>query len=243
MTREHGYLVGFSALVLAAAVLVWSQLVMNFEWHIVQQFWGHLGPSAFLVALGVAAIMLHQNLQKLFRIEGWLAVAAGVIYVLADTFIMHPPWGIFDGAGKAEEEHVMLMGLFAVLGASGLLMQRRMGENFSPSIHFVIGGVAAVMVFVGHHQHTVAGTMAHNATLVTAAVAIGFRVMNRMTEYAMAMIVTGFIFFSSQMGFAMYVDMSGNSAGAWIAGWAMAGFLAATIYVLLATGPQRQPAE
>lgn len=243
MTARLAPVALFSAAILALAVAIWAALVPNYEWHIVQQFWGHVGPSAFLVAMGVSAIYLRGQPERLVRTEAWLAIAAGVAYILADTLIMHPPLGIFDGAGKAEEEHVMLMGLIAALGLSALVLQRRMGARFNPTIHFVIGGAAAALVFTGHHQHTVAGSVAHNATLVMLGVAVVFRMMGSLTEYGMAFIVTGFVFFCSQMGFAMYVDMAGNSPGAWVAGWAMGGFLAATVYLAMAAGEDAVPAE
>ncbi len=232
-TRGMG-LVVYSAGLLAVTSWLWYSLTPNYSWHMVQQFWGHLGPAAFLVAMGASAMYLRGRMQILISTEAWLAIAAGGVYILADTFIMHPPWGIFDGAGHSEQEHVALMGLILALGVSALILQRRMGARFSPTIHFVIGAAAAGMVFMNHHQHTVAGTVGHNATLVMLLVAVVFRMMGNLVEYGMAMIVTGFVFFCSQMGFAMYVDMSGNSAGAWVAGWAMGGFLAATGYLAMA---------
>ena len=40
----------YIALQVIVVSLAWYLLVPNYEWHIVQQFFGHLGPSAFLVA-------------------------------------------------------------------------------------------------------------------------------------------------------------------------------------------------
>ncbi len=213
---------------------VWYVTVPNYEWHIVQQFYGHIGPAIFLVAMGASALFFARNFRKLNYIEAWLAIAAGAAYVVADTFIMHPPWGVFDGAGHAEQEHVAIMGMFFVLGVSGLVVLRRFPGCFPTGAHFLIGAAVAALVFLNHHQHTVAGTIAHNATLFVAGAAVLFRILGKITEYAITMIVTGFVFYSSQMGFAMYIDMANNSGGAWVALWATIGFASATGFLAMA---------
>jgi len=226
---------GFAVLQMAIVIALWFVFVTKTSPMVVNQFFGHLGPAMFLVAMGASAIMWRHGYLRLARIEAWIAVVAGVTYVLADTFIMHPPFGIFDGAGRGEEEHVSLMALVAALGLSGLVVLRRpklLGDN-PPSVHFVVGIAVAGIVFSGHGQHSEAGTVAHNATVLMLGLAALFRVLGKMMEYGVAMIIAGYLFFSSQMGLAMYVDMSGTSPGAWVAFWATGGFLAATGFTLL----------
>lgn len=234
MTSTRLWIALYGIAQVLAVSAAWYVTVLNYEWHIVQQFIGHLLPGSFLVALGAAAIFLRDDRATLFRREAWLAILAGGIYVVGDTFWMHPPLGVFDGAGHAEEEHVALMGLIFVLGVSGLVALRKMPARPPTSVHFLIGAAVAAIVFLNHHQHTEAGTIGHNATLFVLGAAALFRVLDKIVEYAIAMIVCGFVFFSSQMGFAMYVDTMGNSGGAWVALWAMLGFVSATGFLALA---------
>lgn len=218
----------------AFATAMWLWIVEDRPWNVVQQFWGHLGPAAFLVALGALAIFERGGAVSYGRKEGWIAVVGGSLYILVDTFIMHPPLGVFDGAGKAEQEHVSIMGMILLLGVSLLVMLRKFGASTPSTVHFAVGVAVASMVFLNHHQHTQAGTAGHNATIIFLVVCAALRLFGRMVEYGVALIVTGWVFFCSQMGFAHYVDMTGHSAGAWIALWAMFGFASATIFMLLA---------
>lgn len=224
----------FALAQIALVSWLWSILVPDFRWPIVQQFYGHLGPGAFIVAMGAAALFFASDFRRLNRIEAWLAIVAGGLYVLADTFIMHPPLGVFDGAGHAEQEHVALMGLILVLGASGLVVLRRYPTGLPAGAHFLVAILLVAMVFLNHHQHTQAGTVGHQATVVLLIAAGLFRIFDKIVEYGITMVVTGYVFFSSQMGLAMFVDMGGHSPGAWVAAWATLGFLAATGVVLLA---------
>ena len=98
------------------------------------------------------------------------------------------------------------------------------------------------LVFGNHHQHTVAGSIAHYATMLFLGVAALFRVLEKYTEYAVAMIVTGYVFFASQMGFANMLDGGDYSPGAWVALWAMLGFVSATGYLAM-TSSDAVPAE
>ncbi len=236
-------LVLFSCFQLIAVVAIWYFVVPSREWNVVQQFFGHLGPSAFLVAMGAAAIVYRDNLRALNLREAWLAVVAGAAYVLADTFIMHPPLGIFSGPGHAEQEHVVIMGLVFVLGVSGLVILRRMPGKLPTAAHFVIGIAVAGLVFGNHHQHSAAGSVGHNATVLFLGVAAVFRVLDKTVEYAVAMIVTGFVFFSAQMGFAEWVEAADNSPGAWVALWATMGFASATGFMALTLTSPPTPAE
>ncbi len=223
----------FSALQIVVVWLIWYISVPNFEWHIVQQFIGHIGPAAFLVGLGVAAFLYRHAPRRLIAAEAWIAMIGGALYVLVDTFYMHPPFGVFDGAGHAEQEHVALMGLFFVLGASVLVVLRKMPARLPTSAHFAVAAALVAMVFLNHHQHTVSGTVGHQATIVLVVTGAFFRILDKIVEYAFVVIVAGFVFFSSQMGLAMYVDMSGTSAGAWVALWSMLGFASATGYLMM----------
>jgi hypothetical protein len=223
---------------LAFAAAMWLWLVEDRPWNIVQQFWGHYGPSIFLVALGAVAILERGGPVSLGLKDAWLAIIAGGAYILADTFIMHPPFGVFDGAGNAEQEHVSIMAMILMLGVSCLVMLRRFGTEAPLTIYFVVGITVASLVFLSHHQHTQAGAVAHNATIIFLAVAALLRLLGRQMEYGVAMVVAGWVFFCSQMGFAHYVDMTGHSAGAWIALWAMFGFTSATVFMLFAEKPR-----
>lgn len=231
MTNKALALSLFSLAQLVLAWLIWRWLAPNPEWNVVQQFWGHIGPGTFLVAMGVAAFFLRASPQLLTRIEAWLAIVAGAAYVLADTFIMHPPWGVFDGAGRAEWEHVSIMSLIAMLGASALVLLPRQGAKVLPSIQIVVAVAVVAFVFLAHDQPTMAGTMGHQATSLLLVVAALLRVLGKVMEYGVALVLTGFVFFSSQMGLANYVAASDFSPGAWITIWVAAGFLSATVYM------------
>jgi len=241
MPRTTLYLAFYIAAQLAAVSLYWYRTVDTQAWVNVQQFIGHLGPGAFLVAMGAAAIFMRGRLESLIRIECWLAPVAGGVYVLGDTFLMHPPLGVFDGAGHAEQEHVAIMGLIFFLGVSGLVAMRRIAGTPPHSVYFVIGIAVVALVFLRHPQHTMAGTMGHQATILMLSLAGLFRILDKMVEYGVAMIVSGFVFFSAQMGLAMYVDMVGHSPNAWVALWIMLGFASATGFLLLAPSDSDQP--
>jgi len=227
----------------ACLTLIWFLLVVEWRWDVVQQFLGHLGPGSFLVAMGVAALFYRRDMRALVRREALLAMIAGAAYVLADTFVMHPPWGIFSGPGQAEQEHVSIMGLIFVLGASGLVIQNKFPDQLPTSAHFLIGISVVILVFGSHPQHTAAGAAGHYATMLFLGVAALFRVLEKHIEYAMTMIVTGFVFFCAQTGLAEYVDAVGNSAGAWVALWAILGFVSATGFLALAPGGDKTVAE
>lgn len=233
MTKKTMIVVVFSVIQLGVAVCIWLTLVQDRPYNIIQQFWGHFGPALFLVAMGAVAIFERKGIVNLATKEAWLAIVAGGVYILADTFIMHPPFGVFDGAGNAEQEHVSIMAMILALGISALVILRKYDLKAPLTIHFVVGVTVASLVFMNHHQHTVAGTVAHNATIVFLVVSALMRLFDRVEEYGVAMIVTGWVFFCSQMGFAHYVDMSGKSPGAWVALWAMMGFISATGFMLL----------
>lgn len=231
----------FCVLQITALTVVWFMVVVEWRWDVVQQFLGHIGPGAFLVGMGVAAIFLRQDLRALVRNESYLAITAGAAYVLADTFIMHPPFGVFSGPGQAEQEHVSIMALVFMLGVSGLVLLRKSSRNVHESAHFFIGAAVVALVFGNHPQHTVTGGIGHYATMLFLGGAVFFRILGKHIEYAVAMIVAGFVFFGSQTGLAEYVDTVGNSPSAWIALWSMLGFVSATGFLALAPGDNSPP--
>lgn len=242
MNNKPIALIVFAIAQLAFAPAMWLWLVEHRPANVINQFWGHFGPATFLVALGAVAIFERKGVVSLGTKEAWLAIVAGGGYILADTFIMHPPLGVFDGAGHAEQEHVAIMGMILALGVSGLVILKKYGAETPPTIHFVVGITVASLVFLSHHQHTVAGTVAHNATIIFLSVSALMRLLGRMEEYGVAMILSGWVFFCSQMGLAHYVDMVNKSPGAWVALWAMFGFISATGFMLLAPPPAKEDA-
>ena len=112
----------------AFAVAMWLWLVEARPQNVANQFWGHFGPASLLVLRGMVALIERGGPVAMGTKEAWLAIAGGGIYILADTFIMHPPWGVFDGAGKAEQEHVTIMAMVLMLGVSALAMLRKFGQ-------------------------------------------------------------------------------------------------------------------
>ncbi|MEP2531235.1 hypothetical protein [Shimia sp.] len=217
--------------VFAVFLFVW--LVPHKPGHIMDQFFGHFGMGAALVIVGGAAILTPDNRPFYNRIEAWGMIIAASVYILADTFIMHPPLGVFDGAGHSEQEHVSLMGAILVIGIGGLVMMRKFGPDISLAINSVVFAVVLAMVFLNHHQHTVAGTIAHHATIIFVFVAALLRLLDRHVEFGIALVIAGWVLYSSQMGFAHFVDMNGHSGGAWVALFSLLGFLSAIGYMLM----------
>ena len=85
---------------------------------------------------------------RLIRIEAYLALVLASLYLLIDSFIMHPPFGIFDGAGTAEQQHVSLLLLFA--GISALLLATLRYTDVLPSIQILIAATAFAVVLSAH---------------------------------------------------------------------------------------------
>ena len=83
------------------------------------QFFGHVGPAIMLVLVGVLALNSEKITLGRFVLLGACAGAvASFLYVFIDTFIIHPPLGIFDGAGVAEQQPV---GIILLIGFGSLL--------------------------------------------------------------------------------------------------------------------------
>ena len=229
----------FSVIQIIAVTTIWFFVVVEWRWDVIQQFLGHLGPGAFLVGMGVAVFFFRHDMRTLIRYEALLAMIAGAAYVLADTFIMHPPWGIFSGPGQAEQEHVSIMALVFVLGLCAMVALRKFPNHQPSSIFFFIGIAVVALVFASHPQHTVTGGIGHYGTMLFLGGAVIFRMLEKHIEYAIAMIVSGFVFFGAQTGMAEYVDTVGNSPSAWIALWATLGFVSATGFLAIAPGEEK----
>ena len=63
----------------------------------VLQFFGHLGPAMLFAGAGLISISGKIDTRRIIRLEAYLALGTALLYVLVDTFIIHPPLGIFDG--------------------------------------------------------------------------------------------------------------------------------------------------
>ena len=84
------------------------------------------------------------------------------MYVLVDTFIIHPPFGIFDGAGTAEQQHVSLNLMLIGLAAFVLVTLRY--TDLLPSVQILIAVAAFAVVFSVHDQHSAIMTVGHTST-------------------------------------------------------------------------------
>lgn len=196
------------------------------------QFFGHLGPMALFVVCGVAGLTVGRQSATLIRWEALAGILAAAVYVLADTFLAHPPLGIFDGAGHAEQQHVGLMLAIGAAGAFALVLLQRFGVR--TGLHIAISAALFSMVILSHEQHNMAGMMAHLATAVFLGLAAVLRLLERMMEYGVLMILAGYAFFSGQMGLTMFATASRIDAAAWACYAAALGLLVAVIYLGMA---------
>jgi hypothetical protein len=126
------------------------------------QFFGHLGPAMLFASAGLISISGRIDKPRLIRIEAYLALVLASLYLPIDSFIMHPPFGIFDGAGTAEQQHVFLLLLLA--GISALLLAPLRYTDVLPSIQILIAATAFAVVLSAHGQHNAIGMVGHNAT-------------------------------------------------------------------------------
>lgn len=181
------------------------------------QFFGHLGPAMLFASAGLLSISEKLDTRQLIRFEAYLALGAGFLYLLVDSFTIHPPLGIFDGAGIAEQQHValnlMLIGL-----ASFVLVTLRYTEVL-PSIRILIAATAFAVVFSEHGQHSAVSMVGHNATIVFVILAAVLRLFDRMFEYGVILLIAAHTFFSSQMGLARFAEEVGIDPAAWSAYW------------------------
>ncbi len=194
------------------------------------QFFGHLGPAMLFAGAGLISISGMIDKPRLIRFEAYLALGAAFLYILADTFIIHPPFGIFDGAGLAEQQHVSLNLLLIGL-ASFVLVTLRYSEVL-PSVQILIAAAAFAVVFSAHEQHSATTMVAHNATILFVVLAAVLRLLDRMFEYGVLLLITAHTFIGSQMGLARFAEEVGIEPTAWSAYWITVGCLAAAAYLV-----------
>ncbi len=204
----------------------------------VLQFFGHLGPAMLFAGAGLISISGKIETRRLIRLEAYLALGAALLYVLVDSFIIHPPFGIFDGAGAAEQQHVSL-NLMLVGLASFVLVTLRYTEVL-PSIQILIAAAAFAVVFSAHEQHSAITVVGHNATTVFLVLAAVLRLFDRMFEYGVILLIAAHTFFSSQMGLARFADEVGIDPTAWSAYWITVASLAVAAYLAAMRGQPRE---
>ena len=126
------------------------------------QFFGHLGPAMLFAGAGLISISGKIDTRRLIQLEAYLALGAASMYVLVDTFIIHPPFGIFDGAGTAEQQHVSLNLMLIGLAAFVLVTLRY--TDLLPSVQILIAVAAFAVVFSVHDQHSAIMAVGHTST-------------------------------------------------------------------------------
>ena len=204
----------------------------------VLQFFGHLGPAMLFAGAGLISISGRIDKPRLIRFEAYLALGAAFLYILADTFIIHPPFGIFDGAGLAEQQHVSLNLL--LIGLASFVLVTLRYTDVLPSVQILIAAAAFAVVFSVHEQHGAITMVGHNATTLFVVLAALLRLLDRMFEYGVLLLIAAHTFFSSQMGLTRFAEDVGIDASAWSAYWITAGCLAAAAYlVAIRTLPQQ----
>jgi len=197
------------------------------------QFFGHTGPAIFLVLAGVLALNVNKiTLDNLVLLEAYAGVTASVLYITIDTFIIHPPLGIFDGAGVAEQQHVGIMLLIGVSSVFAIIAHKKF--DLRTGVHILFAAIVFSIVILKHHQHSPVAGLAHYATAVYVMVAALFRISGRILEYGFCLVIVGYVWASSQMGFAMHAGKIRIDAGAYVAYWTAIGMLVALVYILLA---------
>ena len=205
----------------------------------VPQFFGHLGPAMLLAGAGLISISGSIEKPRLIRLEAYLALVAATLYILIDSFIMHPPFGIFDGAGAAEQQHVALNLL--LIGLAGFVLVTLRYTEVLPSVQILIAAAAFAVVLSAHEQHSATMTTGHNATTVFVLLAAGLRLLDRMFEYGVVLLTAAHTFFGSQVGLTRFAEEVGIDPAAWSAYWITAGCLAATVYVVAMRESPRDP--
>ncbi len=204
----------------------------------VLQFFGHLGPAMLFAGAGLISISGRIEKPRLIRFEAYLALGAAFLYILADSFIIHPPFGIFDGAGLGEQQHVSLNLLLVGLASFVLVTLRY--TAVLPSVQILIAAVAFGVVFSTHEPHSATIMVGHNATTLFVVLAAVLRLLDRMFEYGVILLIAAHTFFSSQMGLARFAEEVGIDPTAWSAYWITAGCLAAAAYLAAMKGQPRE---
>ena len=204
----------------------------------VLQFFGHLAAVIILSGAGLLSISGRIDTPRLIRIEAYLAFGMGCLYVLVDSVIMHPPFGIFDGAGMAEQQHVSLF--LMLVGLASLVLATLRYTEALPSIQILIAAVAFAVVFSAHEQHSAISTVAHNASTLFVVMAAVLRLLDRMFEYGVILLIAAHTLFSGQIGLTRFADELGIEPTAWTTYWITAASLAAAAYL---AAMRRRPQE
>jgi len=101
--------------------------------------------------------------------ESYLPLGAATLYLRAGTFIIHPPWGIFNGAGAVEQQHVALYVMLVGLAILGSVTIRR--TEVVPSVQILVAAATFAIVYSAHGQLTPISVVGHNATIVFVVIA------------------------------------------------------------------------
>ncbi len=202
------------------------------------QYFGHLGPAMLFAGAGLISISGKIDKRRLIRLEAYLALGAALLYVLVDTFIIHTPLGIFDGAGTAEQQHVSLNLMLVGLAAFVLVTLRY--TEILPSVQILIAAAAFAVVFSAHEQHSAIMDVGHTSTTVFLLLAAVLRLLDRMFEYGVILLIAAHTFFSSQVGLAQFAEEVGIDPTAWSAYWITAASLAAAAYLAALRGQPRE---
>ena len=204
----------------------------------VLQFFGHLGPAILFASAGLISISGRIDTPRLIRIEAYLALVLASLYLLIDSFIIHPPFGIFDGAGTAEQQHVSLYLLLA--GIAALVLATLRYTEVLPSIQILIAAIAFAVVLSAHEQHNAISMVGHDATTAFLVLAGVLRLLDRMFEYGLLLFIAAHTLFSSQIGLARFAEEVGIDPTAWSAYWITAASLGAAAYIVaMRRGPRK----
>ena len=204
----------------------------------VLQFFGHLGPAMLFAGAGLMSISGRIDTPRLIRIEAYLALGLAFLYLLVDSFIIHPPFGIFDGAGTGEQQHVSLN--LMLVGLALFVLATLRYTEVLPSIQILIAAAAFAVVFSAHEQHSAFAVVGHNVTTVFLLLAGVLRLLDRMFEYGVMLLIAAHTFFGSQIGLTRFAEEVGIDPTAWSAYWITAASLAAAAYLAAMRGEQRE---
>lgn len=226
---KHGFFIASQLLlfvIIAVAIDIFSNPVFR------NQFFGHVGPAILLVVVGALALN-HERITpgRFVLLEAYAGVTASVLYIIIDTFISHPPLGIFDGSGTAEQQHVGIMLLIGIASVFAIIAHKKF--NLQTGVHVLFAAMVFSIVIVIHHQHAPVATLAHYTTAIYVIIAALFRVFGRIMEYGFCLVIAGYVWASSQMGFAMYAGTIRIDPGAYVCYWTAIGMLVALIYILM----------
>ena len=206
----------------------------------VLQFFGHLAPAMLFAIAALISISGRIDKPRLIRIEAYLALVLAFLYVLIDSFIIHPPFGIFDGAGTAEQQHVSLYLLLA--GLAVLVLATLRYTEVLPSIQILIAATAFGLVLSAHEQHNAISMVGHNATIMFLVLAAVLRLLDRTFAYGVLLFIAAHTFFGSQIGLARFAEEVGIDPTAWSAYWITAASISAAAYLAaMRRLPQESP--